>query len=75
MYLVSIKNQNREETAAEVQALLTRYGENITTRLGIRDPKNDKKGIIIVTYNQEDVEDFIEDLNKIHEVEVNYMEV
>ena len=75
MYLISIKNQNRKETAAEVQALLTRYGENITTRLGIRDPENDKKGIIIVTYNQEDVENFIEDLNKIHEVEVNYMEV
>lgn len=75
MYLISIKNQNRKETAAEVQALLTRYGENITTRLGIRDPENDKKGIIIVTYNQEDVENFIEDLNKIHEVEVNYMDV
>ena len=75
MYLVSITNQNRKQSVPEVQEILTKYGKNITTRLGIRDPEDEKRGIIVVTYDGENVDEFVETLNMIQSVNVNYMEM
>lgn len=74
MYIVSISIDNRKECIPEVQEVLTRYGKNITTRLGLHDPKKENKGIIIVAYQEDNVEEFIEELNCLPKSDVNYME-
>jgi ACT domain-containing protein len=73
MYIVGIENDMRKENASEIQNVLTNHGEKITTRLGIHDPGEENKGLIIVTYIDEDIEEFIEELNMIDGVEARYM--
>jgi metal-responsive CopG/Arc/MetJ family transcriptional regulator len=73
MYIVAIQNDTRKENACELQDVLTDFGDNITTRLGIHDPDEKNKGIIIVTYIKEDIEKFVETLNSIDGVEAKFM--
>lgn len=74
MYVVSISVENREREIPEVQEILTKYGDNITTRLGVHNLMRNDGNVIIITYMAEDVEDFVEDLNMVEDVSVNYME-
>ena len=75
MYIVSVSTDARTENIPEVQEVLTQYGKNITTRLGIHNPDKENTGVIIITYVSEDVEEFVETLNSIHDVTANFMEV
>ena len=72
MYIVSIKVEKRDKEVPEIQNILTKYGEAIDTRLGIHT--KDKHGLIIVVYSEENIEQFVEELNAIGDVEANFME-
>lgn len=74
MYVVSISVDNRIEDACNVQEILTKYGKNINARLGIQNPKGDNTGIIVVIYTEENIDEFVEELNSIKNVIANYME-
>ncbi len=65
MYIVSISVNSRNLVVPEIQNVLTKYGEKISTRLGIHDSTRENRGIIIVSYVEEDVEQFVEELNGI----------
>ncbi len=75
MYVVGISVEKRKEAIPEVQNVLTRFGDKITTRLGIHDDTNESKGIIITTYKADDIGDFIEKLNSIDAVEASFMKI
>ncbi len=75
MYIVSISIEHREKCVPEVQEVLTRYGENISTRLGIHNPEKENTGVIILSYVGENVEEIAEELNGIPEVTANFMEI
>jgi len=76
MYVVSISVEKRAKTVPDIQSTLTKYGDSITTRLGIHDPGEKSKGIMIVTYVGENIEEFVEELNSLDELlNVNFMEV
>ena len=74
MYIVSILVDNRADNACEIQEILTKYGKNINARLGVQNPKGENTGIIIVVYTEENIEEFVKELNSIENVSVNYME-
>ena len=75
MYLVLIKIDDRIDVAQDVQEVLTRYGKSINTRLGIRGKKDVFEGNIIIVYDSENIEYFIEEFKKFDGVKVNYMEM
>ena len=72
MYIVSIKVEKRESKIPDVQRILTNYGEAIDTRLGVHT--KDNQGLIIVLYNKQNINEFIEDLNGIEDIKVSFME-
>lgn len=74
MYIISIATEKREKEIPDVQEILTEYGENIISRLGIHNCKKDNYGLIIIVYDAEDIEEFVEKLNVIKGINVNYME-
>lgn len=45
---ILIKVENRENTAIDVQRLLTTYGKYILIRLGLHEEKNSPEGIIFL---------------------------
>lgn len=73
MNIVAIYNDTRKENACEIQNVLTEYGNHITTRLGVHNPEEENKGVIIVTYIGHEVETLVETLNGIDGVEASYM--
>jgi len=73
MYIVSILIDKREEQVPGEQAVLTKYGKNIIARLGLHKCK-DGSNLVVVVYDAEDVEEFVEELNSAGNVNVNYME-
>lgn len=75
MHIVSISVDNRLETIPDVQSVLTKYGKNIITRLGIHDPDKLYKGIVIISYIGDNIEKFVEELNTLKDVDINFMEV
>lgn len=76
MHIVSLVIEKRTEDIPEVQATLTKYGKNIISRLGLHDIDEKKEGLILIVYNdKESIEEFVETLNSINGVNVNYMEV
>ena len=75
MYIVGISVEKRTEEIPEVQEVLTKYGKDIDTRLGIHNQEKEKQGVILVTYQGKDVDSFIEELNSIDGTNVNYMEI
>lgn len=76
MHIVSLVIEKRTEDIPEVQATLTKYGKNIISRLGLHDIDEKEEGLIIIVYNdKESIEEFVETLNSINGVNVNYMEV
>lgn len=72
MYIVSISIDKRYKEVPEVQTVLTEYGEDIEARLGLHNKA--KEGLIIIVYNKENIEEFVEKLTEIGKVSVNYME-
>jgi len=74
MYIVSITTEKREKEIPGVQEVLTEYGENIVSRLGVHNCTKDREGLIIVVYDADNVEAFVEDLENISDINVNYME-
>ena len=75
MYIVSISTDSRMKNISEVQECLTKYGSNITTRLGIHNPSKENTGVVIVSYMAENIEEFAEELNTINGAYINFMEV
>lgn len=75
MQIISISVDNRVKEIPEVQDILTEYGNDITARLGIHNPKKENQGVVIVAYIGEKVDQLIEDLNAIQGVDINDMEV
>ena len=76
MHIVSLVIEKRTEDIPEVQATLTKYGKNIISRLGLHDIDEKEEGLILIVYNdKESIEEFVETLNSINGVDVNYMEV
>ena len=73
MYIVSILINKREEQVPGEQEILTKYGKNITARLGLHKCK-DGDNLIVVVYDSEDVEEFVEELNAAGNVSANFME-
>ncbi|MDO5555885.1 MAG: hypothetical protein Q4G09_04405 [Clostridia bacterium] len=75
MYIISIRVSKRRLEVPELQHILTEYGKNIYARLGLHNQETDEKnGIIIIAYNSENVEEFVEDLNSIKDITANYMQ-
>jgi len=75
MYIISIKIGDRIEIAPDVQEILTKYGKNINTRLGIRGKRDIFEGNIILIYENENIEEFLEEFKKFDEIKINYMEM
>lgn len=75
MYIISIKIGDRMEIAPEVQEILTKYGKNINTRLGIRGKKDVFEGNILLIYENDDIEKFLKEFNKFENIKINYMEM
>ena len=73
MYIISIKTDSRLENISEVQEVLTKYGKNINTRLGVHNPAEEDLGLIIITYVAENVDEVVEELNSISDVVANFM--
>ena len=71
--LVAVKVGHREDSAAEVQAILTSFGCNIKVRLGLHDlPEGacSPVGLMILqtTAQENDLKKFLEDLNRLEDV-------
>jgi len=75
MYIISIKIGDRIEIAPDVQEILTKYGKNINTRLGIRGKKDIFEGNIILIYEDENVKEFLEEFKKFEDINIKYMKM
>jgi metal-responsive CopG/Arc/MetJ family transcriptional regulator len=75
MYVVSISVKERKQEVPEVQDLLTKYGDQISVRLGVHGCSDEHVGLLLVIYKEEAIEEFIEELKSIGGVLVNYMKV
>lgn len=74
--IVGIKIDNRDDHAAEVQKVLTTYGNKIIGRFGV--PTQDKNnGLIAIVMEAEtnDIQHLANDLHNIDGVEINSMNV
>ncbi|MEG6585562.1 hypothetical protein [Dendrosporobacter sp. 1207_IL3150] len=76
--IMAILQENRVETAAKVQEVLTKYGCYIRVRLGLHDAAIDRctnTGIILLQLcgNDLPIKDFEEELKSIQNVKVKYM--
>ena len=75
MDLVLIKIGSRTKSASEVQEILTKYGCNITVRLGLHEASDDNcsnDGLIILKVKSvpQTIIDMTDELKKIEAVEV-----
>lgn len=75
MQIIAISVTKRVKEVPEVQQILTKYGENIISRLGLHNLGENKKNLIIVVYEGENVEEFITKLKEIEKVEVSTMKL
>jgi len=71
--LVAVKVGHREDSATKVQSILTSFGCNIKVRLGLHDLPDgacSPRGLIIlqVIANEEELNGFLDELNKLDEV-------
>ena len=76
--IIGIGIENRKETAIKVQDILTEFGCDIKTRLGLNDYKESEcsyKGLILLDVpNRESAIALKEKLNKIENVTIKEME-
>lgn len=78
--IMAITIEPRSKSAPYVQEILTMYGCNIKTRLGMHESSNDncsERGLILlhVCSSKEDAEKLKKDLLNIPGVKVNYMTI
>lgn len=75
--IIGIGIENRKETATKVQDVLTEYGCNIKTRLGLNDYQETEcsyKGIILVDVpNRENAVELENELKKIENITIKEM--
>ncbi|HWR42214.1 hypothetical protein [Sporomusa sp.] len=76
--VVAITQDNRVETASEVQDILTNYGCHIRVRLGLHDAHVDKctnTGIILLQMcaDKKVISEFEQELNRVPNVKTKYM--
>ena len=75
MYIISIVIEERTKEAVRVQEVLTKFGNNIISRLGLHNQEPNENDIIIVAYNNKStIEDFRNELEEIKNIRVNIME-
>lgn len=76
--IIGIGVENREDTSKKVQEVLSKFGCNIRTRLGINDYKEYEcsyKGLILVDVPKpEDAQEIIENIKIIKNVTVKFMD-
>ena len=71
MEIIGIKLDNRIETAVEFQKIITSYGCDIRTRLGLHETDDwENFGIILLEYNGKSSEKLISELSKIWYVQI-----
>ena len=75
MHIVSITVKERNDEVPEVQKVLTKYGKNIISRLGLHNTGKNKQGLIIIAYEGQDVQNFIDELEKIEKIDVKSMKI
>jgi len=74
MYVISISIDKREQEVPDIQGILTNYGKGVVARLGLHCCEEENQGLILVVYKGENIEEFVEELNTINNITVNYME-
>lgn len=74
VYIVSITIEKRKKTVPEIQEILTKYGDEIHSRIGLHTVKEGKE-YIIIAYTGDKVEEFIQELKENNNVIVNFMEI
>lgn len=78
--IMGIQQEQRHETAADVQGLLTKYGCYIKTRLGVHQASEDscsEKGLIILEFTDKadrEARELEKELKKLGDVVVKKME-
>lgn len=75
--IFGIHISHRVESVPAVQAVLTKYGCNIRTRLGIHDADNTScspSGLVLVDVFGDELEDFYKELTALKGVEVKRMD-
>ena len=78
--IMGIQIGNREEDAIAVQALLTKHGCLIKTRLGLHDAGNmcSSSGLVLLEFvkgNEAEVELLRKELSEMHSVSVGVMSI
>lgn len=75
MRIVTISIEKREKEVPHVQAVLTKYGEEIHSRIGYHNVEKDNRGLIVILYTGNHPDEFCEELKEKDGVKVNCMEV
>lgn len=75
MHIVSITVKERNDEVPEVQKILTKYGKNIISRLGLHNTGKNKQGLIIIVYEGQDIQNFMDELQKIQKINVKSMKI
>lgn len=75
MRVVTISVEQREKEVPDIQRVLTKYGENIFSRVGYHNIGKDRKGLIVIIYTGKDEKEFCEELKQIENVKINCMEI
>lgn len=74
--IFGIKLLNRIDTATPFQAVVTKYGCSIKTRIGLHEVSNgvcSPNGIIIIEFIGDDAAEFERELSEIKNIEVKKM--
>ncbi len=74
MKVITISVDKREKEVPDVQAILTKYGEEIHSRIGYHNIEKDRKGLIVIIYTGEHSKEFCEELNEINNIKINCIE-
>lgn len=74
MYIISIAIEKRKQTVPKIQEILTRYGDEIHSRMGFHNIEAGKEYIIIV-YTGKHINNFVNELRENENVIVNFMKV
>jgi hypothetical protein len=72
MYIVSVKVATRQLEVPRLQEVFTKFGSSIDTRLGMNT--GDEKGLIVLVYSNDDVQNFVEEINAVGDVSASFME-
>lgn len=76
-FIVLVRIGNRDQSAIEVQRVLTQFGKSIKVRLGLHDfDEASSKGLILLqVLTLKDGEDIIKELDGIPEVKVQVVTI